>query len=185
MSVAKRNSPPVCQNARQPLETVVLDEAPLPVPPLRPWIGIEQIDARERSRGQPVEQLAGVAEMQSDIAERIVLDGRQRLADGIDETVAADEAAARVGLRLRDQMLGAAEADFEPYLVRLMVEKRAQIGGRGLAEIERELGQQRRRTALPAAPATGDPCGGRRRRAPDILRYRWSCSSPCAGLARA
>ena len=165
MSVAKRNSPPIVKNARQPLEAVILDEAPLPVPPFRPRIGIEQVDARERARRQPVDQRAGVAEMQADIAELVGIDGGERLADGVDEGVAADEAAARVRLRLRDQMFGAAETDFQPHLVErnlrtTRADRRAPVWSdraRGAAELCR--------TARPAAASTHDPCAGRRRRA--------------------
>ena len=71
------------------------------------------------------------------------VDGGQRFGDGIDEGVRADEAGARIGLRLRDQMLGAAEADFQAHLVERLTKQRAQIGRRGLGEIERELRQQR------------------------------------------
>ena len=48
MSVANRNSPPGRKDARDRRDAGVLHEAPLPVSPLRPRIGIEQIDARER-----------------------------------------------------------------------------------------------------------------------------------------
>ena len=58
MSVAKRNSPPG-RRMRASRERFVLDEAPLPVPPLRPRIGIKQIDARERAVGsQSISSLA-------------------------------------------------------------------------------------------------------------------------------
>ena len=46
-------------------------------------------------------------------------------------------------LRLRDQMLGAAEADFQPHVVERLCKQRAQIGGRRLGQIEREARQQR------------------------------------------
>ena len=49
---------------------------------------------------------------------------------------------ARIGLRLRDQMLGAAEADFQPHVVDA-AEQSAQIGWRRFGKIERELRQQR------------------------------------------
>ncbi len=119
-----------------------MNEAALPVPPLRPGVGVKQIDARERTFGKPVEQRTGVAEMQPDILERIVLDRDQRFADGVDETVRADEADARMGLGLRNQMLGAAEADFQPHRVDI-AEHGTQIGGRWFCQIERERRQQR------------------------------------------
>ena len=85
MSVAKRNSPPGLKMRASRLRLLVLDETAFPMPPLRPWVRIEQVDARERTRGQPVEQFTGVAEMQTDIAELVFVDGGKRLGDGVDE----------------------------------------------------------------------------------------------------
>jgi hypothetical protein len=45
------------------------------------------------------------------------IDRRQRLGDAVDEPSAADEAGARMRLRLRDQVLGAAEADLEADVI--------------------------------------------------------------------
>ena len=56
---------------------------------------------------------------------------------------AADEADARIGFGLRDQMLGAAEADFQAHFVDVSRNSVAQIGGRRLREIERDARQQR------------------------------------------
>ena len=69
--------------------------------------------------------------------------GGQRFGHAVDEGVAADEADGRMRLRLRDQMLAAAEADFQPDVVERACKKRAQIGRRRLGEIEREARQQR------------------------------------------
>ena len=113
----------------------------------------------DRSRRQPVDQRAGVAVMQTDIGELAVVDGRERLGDGVAVAVAADEAAARGCLRLRDQMLGAAEADFEADVVDIRV-KRTQIGRRGLGEIKRESRQKRleqRRLPRPQRMALAPP----------------------------
>ncbi len=79
--------------------------------------------------------------MQTDIGKLAGIDGGERLADGVDEGVAADEAAARMCLRLRDQMFGAAETDFQPHLTGRICEQRAQIGGRRFGQIEREVRQ--------------------------------------------
>ena len=49
----------------------------------------------------------------------------------------------RMCLRLRDQMLGAAETDFNAHSIERLVEQRAQIGGCGIAQIERDARQQR------------------------------------------
>ena len=43
-------------------------------------------------------------------------DRGERLGHPVEERLDADEAAGRIGSRLRDQMLGAAEADLEPDL---------------------------------------------------------------------
>ncbi len=46
----------------------ILHEAPLPVPPLRPGIGMDQVEARQRARRRPRQQLRGIAGEQADIA---------------------------------------------------------------------------------------------------------------------
>src|SRR5690606_5360661 len=62
-----------------------------------------------------------------------VRDQRERLADPLDEGLDADEADVRVGLRLADQMLAAAEADLEAGFALVRKER----GG-----IDRALGRQ-------------------------------------------
>ena len=80
--------------------------------------------------------------MQPDVVELALVDRDQRLGHAVDERLDADEAGARMPLRLGDQMFAAAEAAFEPDLVDA-VEQRAQIGGCGRGQIEREPRQQR------------------------------------------
>ena len=149
MSVAKRSSPPFLQDARQPPQVVILNEAPFPVPSLRPRIGIKQVDQRQRCIGQPVQQFAGVAEMQADILQPALVDRNERFGDGIDETIGADEGGAGMRLRLRYQMLRATKADLEPQCINGRGKKRAQIGGGRL--------RSGRARASAAAYRTGPP----------------------------
>ena len=95
----------------------VLHEAPLPVPPLRPRIGMDQVDPRQRMRRRPCQQFGGIAREQPDVADAVGFDLRQDLGHAVDIGLAADEAGARKGARFRDQMLAAAESDFEPDVV--------------------------------------------------------------------
>ena len=44
--------------------------------------------------------------------------------------------------RFRDQMLAAAESDFEPDVVDRRIEQRREIGRAGLADVERKTRQQ-------------------------------------------
>ena len=55
------------QHAREARDVRRVDEAPLPVAPLRPGIGIKQIDPADRVLRQPVEQVDRVGVMQPDI----------------------------------------------------------------------------------------------------------------------
>ena len=83
--------------------------------------------------GQPVEQVDGVPVMQPDVCEAELVDRDQRLRHAVDERLASDEAGARVSLRLRDQMLRAAEADFEPHVVDRLRKQGCEIVRRGRA----------------------------------------------------
>ena len=68
----------------------------------------------DRGIGQPVEHLHRVVVMQPDIADARRFDARQQLRHRIDEGLDADEAGAGMGPGPVDQVLAAAEADFEP-----------------------------------------------------------------------
>ena len=68
-----------------------------------------------------------------------LVDRDQRLGDAVEKAVGADEADARMRLGLRDQMLGAAEADLEPHVVDACGNSARRSAGAGFAEIEREL----------------------------------------------
>ncbi len=87
--------------------------------------------------------MRGVTEMQAHIGKLVLLDTRQHLGHGIDESVAADEAGARMFRRLRKQMLAAAKADFQADLLDLVGKQRPQVGRRGSIGIDRNPRQQR------------------------------------------
>jgi hypothetical protein len=102
---------------------------------LRPGIGIEEIDAGEARVRQAVENLRRVAPVQADIAQPRRLDAGQQLGHAVDEGFAADEIRVRLARRRLDEMLAAAEADFEPRFA-------ARTKGQGLGEVEGQPGQQ-------------------------------------------
>jgi hypothetical protein len=71
------------------------------------------------------------------------VDRRQRLGHAVEEGIRADEADVRMRLRLRNQVLCAAETDLQPHLIDGAWKQRAQIRGRRLGEIEPQPRQQR------------------------------------------
>ena len=113
MSEAKRKIPPAFSTRAEPVEIDLADEAPLPVFLLRPRVGVEQIDARQRRVRQPVEQLRRVVVVDAQIGERRFGDRGHHLRHAVDEGLDADEADAGMGRRLVHQMLAAAEADLQ------------------------------------------------------------------------
>src|SRR5262249_34174541 len=131
------------KNATECRDARTLHEAALTVAALRPGVGIEQIDARERAAWQPGQQVGGVAEMQADVVEAARLDQGQRFRHAVDEGLAADEAHARMRARLGAEVLAPAEADLEADAVDRARKQRAQRIGRRRAVIEREPRQQR------------------------------------------
>ena len=58
----------------------------------------------------------GVVEVQADVCKFFGLDGGQRLGHTVDERLDADEVGVRIAHRLRNELLTAAEADFEANL---------------------------------------------------------------------
>ena len=120
----------------------VLHETPLPVPALRPGIGMDQIDPRHRSRRRPCQQFGGVAGVEPDIADVVGLDLRQDFCHAVDIGLAADEPDIGKRLRFGDQMFAAAESDFQPDSVRLRLEDVGEIIRRGGADIQRQMRQQ-------------------------------------------
>lgn len=90
------------------------DDAALVMAELRPGVGKENEDARERGVAQRGEQEARVVEKEADVGKVMLLDLGQELGDAVFEHLAADEAHRRMRCRLRRQMLAGAEADLEP-----------------------------------------------------------------------
>ena len=70
------------------------------------------------------------------------LDLRQDLCHAVDVGLAADEAGVRKGQRLGDQMLAAAEADFEPNILERRFKNIRKIFRRRRADVERKTRQQ-------------------------------------------
>jgi hypothetical protein len=120
----------------------VLHEAPLPVPPLRPGVGMDQIDPRQRARRRPGQQFGGIAGKQPDVADVMGFDLRQDLRHAVDVGLASDEARVRKGARFGDQMLAAAKPDLEPDLARRRVEQARKVGRARSGDIQRKPRQQ-------------------------------------------
>src|SRR5262245_21553878 len=115
-------------HARDGSDAVVLDEAPLPMPALRPRIGIDELDAGERARRQPAKHLGGIPVVEADVGEMLRGNGRERLGHAVDERLDADEAGVRMRPCLAHQVLAAAETDLEPYVIDRSWEERAKLG---------------------------------------------------------
>src|SRR3984885_8233393 len=130
------------QRTRHRSDGAVLYEAALPVPPLRPRIGVDQIDPRQRMRRRPCQQLSGVAREQPDITDVMGFDLRQYLRHAVDVRLAADEAGLRKRTRFRDQMLAAAESDFKPNHVNRRIEQLGTAALVRVADVERKPRQQ-------------------------------------------
>src|ERR1700722_15652914 len=116
------------EHPRQRGDGRVLYEAPLPMPPLRPGIGMDQVDASERTRWHPAEQFGGVARVKPDVTDLPGLVLRQALGNAVKIWPSADEAGIGKGEGLRDQMFAAAESDFEPDVAGRPVEQRGKVG---------------------------------------------------------
>ena len=69
-------------------------------------------------------------------------DLRQDLRHAVDIGLAADEAGIGKGARFRDQMLAAAESDFEPDVVDRAVEQLGEIARALARDVERQARQQ-------------------------------------------
>src|SRR5579864_7189277 len=126
------------------------------MPPLRPRIGIEEVDRFERSRWHPGKERERVAGVEPDIVVSAGLDQCQNFCHAVDEGLAADEAEARMRGRLRDQMLAAAKPDLKPRRFDTMWKQCRKIVGRRVLEHKREPRQQvrdQRGLVLPQRPA--------------------------------
>src|ERR1700682_394459 len=91
---------------------------------------------------RPCQQLGGVAREQPDVADGMGLDLRQDLGHAVDIGFAANEADLWKGAGFGDQMFAAAESDFEPEIIDRHIEQTSEIGGAGLADVERKPRQQ-------------------------------------------
>src|SRR5215471_17419612 len=63
----KTKFPARAKNTRQLCDGFILDEPALPMPPLRPGIGMNEIDSTERRVGEPRDQAKRIIEMQPNI----------------------------------------------------------------------------------------------------------------------
>ena len=68
--------------------------------------------------------------------------GAEDLGHAVDVRLAADEAGLRKAQRFRDQMLAAAESDFETDALDCRIEQRREVGRTGAADVERQMRQQ-------------------------------------------
>ncbi len=96
--------------------------------------------------------------MQADVGQLRIVDRHERLGHAVDERLGADEADAGTGLGPPDQMLGAAEADFELNVIDRVEEQRGEVSCGG-CHIQRKTRQQRleqlslaRTQRMPLAP---------------------------------
>ena len=103
---------------------------------------MDQVDARERGRRQPSDDIGRVTVMQPDIFELARRDRGQRLRHAVDERLDPDEAGARMLGGFLDEMLAAAEADFKPHMLNRDGKQRTKVV-RPSVEVEREARQQR------------------------------------------
>lgn len=100
-------------DARQLTQKFRLDQAALVVARLRPGIGEKNIDEIKRRIGQTRDHIARVALVQTDVLRAALLDVAQARGNAVQERLDADEAAVGMSGGLGDQVLAAAEADFE------------------------------------------------------------------------
>ena len=80
------------QHARHRGDRRVLHEAPLPVPPLRPGIGMDQVDPRQRAGGSQASSSAASPANRRMLPMLCGLDLREDLCHAVDIGLAADEA---------------------------------------------------------------------------------------------
>jgi hypothetical protein len=100
------------------------------MPLLRPGVGEQHKDARDRVLGKPGEHITRVAVMDADGGELRSVDLAEQARHAVDERLAADEAHLRMMLCLPEQMLARAEADLEPHFGNRRREQPGQGGGR-------------------------------------------------------
>src|SRR5581483_11309059 len=135
--------------AGETVEIGAADEPPLEVPLLWPRIGIKEVDLGERGGRQPVENVDGIAVEQADIAETELGNGGYGLGHSVQEGLDADEADIGVPGRRIDQMLAAAEADFETDLAHGDGEDGAELGRAGAGKVDGKRRVDRRHQREP------------------------------------
>src|SRR5215212_1114544 len=142
------------QDAGEGGERVVGEEAALALPPLRPGIGVEQVDDIERRLGEARQERERVAVPEADVRQALALDRRQELRHAVDEGLAADEPRLRPGARLGGEMLAAAKADLEDDRrpVRKWSEQRLRLDRPGFGQAQ---ARQERRDQVLLALAEG------------------------------
>src|SRR5581483_5021686 len=90
-----------------------LHEAALPVPALRPGIGMNQVDALKRRGRQPGEQFSGVAGVEPEVVRRLGLEPRQDLGETVEIGFATDESCIDMRSCFGEQMFAATKTDLE------------------------------------------------------------------------
>ena len=129
------------QDAGQPRQCFIADEAAFLLAALGPGVGIKQISLRQRGLRQAVDDLARVAGVNADIGQLALVDLGEKFGDAVDKGLTADKAGFWSPRGLRGEMLAAAEADFETYFRRSKIRKeRRRINRR--ADIYGQLRQQ-------------------------------------------
>src|SRR5262245_28427119 len=115
------------QDAGESHQAFILDEPPFPVAAVRLLVRVAKVHSQTPTVRQPVDESRGVAEIEANVAQRAVAERDQRLGDRIDEGIRANKSDLRMGLCLRDQMLGAAKSDFEARFADGSCKQRAKI----------------------------------------------------------
>lgn len=93
------------------------------MPAFGPRIGIQNERMPDAGVRQPAKNRNSIGIVQTHITDAGLIDMRQQFGHAVDEWLAADDAHVAICLRLRDQVLTAAEADFQPYVINRRVEQ--------------------------------------------------------------
>jgi hypothetical protein len=147
-------------DARQDVKRRAPDDSPLVMAELRPGVGKEDEDARERSCRKRGKNKPRIIDEEPDVAEPLPLDLGEQLDDAILEDLAADDPDTGMRCRLCGEMLAPAEADLEPDLVNRRMKECAGFERAGIGQRDSEPRQQSfqqvllARAQLAAAPAT-------------------------------
>src|SRR5262249_11601247 len=114
------------------------------MPPFRPWIGIEQVYLGERGVGKPSQEINGVSGVKPDIVDGARVDRCKDFRHAVDEGLAANEPDRRMGSGLSNQILAAAESDFEADSFGRARKHLPEVARRRLVECELKPRQQSR-----------------------------------------